>query len=172
MTLCDAFLFYLSIRARAWERMQNPVTFRHPSPGRRRTDDRPGRHPPGGRQRTHRSTRRAQVRGSPRGRAVAGTCGRAGCRVRGYTWSERPNAWEVWTEQCANCHLWFEVDTLPPNKRVKSGRVSWCRGCHLERNRRWREENQEYVAEYNKSRREGPFPKDCVVCVLATTRTS
>ena len=95
-------------------------------------------------------------------------------RVRGYTWSERPNAWEVWTEQCANCHLWFEVDTFPPNKRVKSGRLSWCRGCHLERKRQWREVHADYVEQYNKSRREGPIPKDCVVCgksFLAVRRT-
>jgi len=66
--------------------------------------------------------------------------------------------------QCKGCGLWFEWDVFPSNQRKMDGRSSLCRECHAERNRRWRADNPDYVAEYNAARREGPFPIVCAEC--------
>ena len=71
---------------------------------------------------------------------------------------------------CPAGQHWLPLEAFAPNERLNSGLDSWCRRCHADRTREWREANPEYLAEYNAKRRaeyrdEHPrSSRPCVVC--------
>jgi hypothetical protein len=71
---------------------------------------------------------------------------------------------------CTACAQWLPLERFGPNPELRSGYSSWCRRCHAEKTRQWREANPEYLAEYNARRRieyreAHPLPtRACVVC--------
>jgi predicted nucleic acid-binding Zn ribbon protein len=71
---------------------------------------------------------------------------------------------------CCSCQQWLPPEAFAPKPELRSGFDSWCRSCHAERTRQWREANPEYLAEYNERRRseyraEHPrTSRPCVVC--------
>jgi hypothetical protein len=70
---------------------------------------------------------------------------------------------------CCHCQAWRPLDEFRPRSAYSDGVESWCRPCHAEQNRQWRERNPEYVAAYNASRRLGPRERECVDCGSAFT---
>jgi predicted nucleic acid-binding Zn ribbon protein len=71
---------------------------------------------------------------------------------------------------CTAGQHWLPLEAFAPNEQLNSGLESWCRECRRERVRQWREENPEYIAEYNARRRaeyreaHPRLTRACVVC--------
>jgi hypothetical protein len=87
--------------------------------------------------------------------------------------TRKPGAFDSMTDsgkRCTACQQWLPLERFEPIVELRSGLDSWCRRCRAERTRQWREENPEYLAEYNERRRveyraEHPLPtRPCVVC--------
>jgi hypothetical protein len=64
-------------------------------------------------------------------------------------------------KRCTRCRRMLPVEAFPANPRLRGGLGSWCRSCHVERNRAWRLENRERL---NAARRRGPLPTRCADC--------
>ena len=47
---------------------------------------------------------------------------------------------------CSKCGGRLPLADFPPNGHTRSGRSSWCRGCHNEASRRWRAERRANAA--------------------------
>jgi hypothetical protein len=71
---------------------------------------------------------------------------------------------------CCSCRSWLPVEAFRPSHRYRGGLDTWCKACHAQANRDWRERNPEAVAAYNAARRREyreahPLPsRPCVVC--------
>jgi predicted nucleic acid-binding Zn ribbon protein len=71
---------------------------------------------------------------------------------------------------CCRCRRWLPADAFLPDSRLLSGLNSWCRSCHADANREWREKYPEHVELYNAKRRaeyRAAHPRKlrpCVVC--------
>jgi len=71
---------------------------------------------------------------------------------------------------CCRCRQWLPLEAFRPNPNLRSGIDSWCRPCHANAVREWRERNPEYIAALNERRRREyreahPRPtRPCVVC--------
>jgi post-segregation antitoxin (ccd killing protein) len=46
---------------------------------------------------------------------------------------------------CRHCGQRRKEAKFPRSRRSKDGLSSWCRACHVEATRRWREENRERI---------------------------
>ena len=44
---------------------------------------------------------------------------------------------------CAKCRRWGALADFPADRKMSSGRSSWCRECHREAVRDWRRRNRE-----------------------------
>jgi hypothetical protein len=66
---------------------------------------------------------------------------------------------------CSRCRERKPPDAFPPNAQLSSGLSSWCRACHAEATRAWRDANPEQVAARNAARRLPPLlPRACATC--------
>ena len=80
--------------------------------------------------------------------------------------------WRVMPEGrwCCKCRQWLLADHFRPNSNLRGGLDSWCRACHAQAVREWRERNAEHIAEYNARRRweyreAHPLQtRPCIVC--------
>jgi hypothetical protein len=55
---------------------------------------------------------------------------------------------------CRHCEFSKKRDDFPPNKRMKGGLSSWCKECHVEATRDWRERKREEKRQYHRAFRE------------------
>src|SRR5215218_4402537 len=78
-------------------------------------------------------------------------------------------------KRCTRCQGWLALEAFRVNRRADPwghsvGRDSWCRSCHAEATREWREANPDRIEAYNERRRQAyrqanPLPeRTCVVC--------
>jgi hypothetical protein len=51
---------------------------------------------------------------------------------------------ELGVKRCSECGKTGPLDAFPPNSRTRNGLSSWCRECHNEAVREWRERNPGY----------------------------
>lgn len=51
---------------------------------------------------------------------------------------------------CPNCNTEKSLDEFGKNKNTSDGLASWCKVCHNERQRKWRENNLEKAREANR----------------------
>ena len=66
---------------------------------------------------------------------------------------------------CSRCRERKPPDDFPLNAHLSSGLSSWCRACHAEATRAWRDANPEQVAARNAARRLPPLPpRPCATC--------
>lgn len=71
---------------------------------------------------------------------------------------------------CCGCRKWRPIEDFRPNPNNSNGIDSWCRPCHAQAVREWRERNPDYIAAMNAKRRQEyreahPLPtRPCVVC--------
>ena len=68
------------------------------------------------------------------------------------------------SKRCTKCREWLPLESFSPNPKIKSGRSSWCRSCHVEATRKWRTENPGYVEGINAARRVKHPARACVEC--------
>jgi hypothetical protein len=52
---------------------------------------------------------------------------------------ETLQGWKI----CRHCEFTLKVDEFPPNKRKKDGLSSWCRPCHVEATKDWRDRKRQ-----------------------------
>jgi hypothetical protein len=70
-------------------------------------------------------------------------------------------------KRCPNCRKWLPFEAFSANRRVKSGRSSWCLECARSATRRWRAENRDGLNERRRAeyRAANPLPtRPCTVC--------
>ena len=65
---------------------------------------------------------------------------------------------------CPRCKRALPFSEFGANRRLSSGLNSWCRECHRQACRAWREQNPSRVDAYNASRRVGARVLVCVEC--------
>jgi len=76
---------------------------------------------------------------------------------------------------CCRCRQWLPLEDFRPRLNL-GGVESWCRRCHADANRRWREKNSNAVDAYNARRRAEyreahPLPtRRCIVCRKEMTK--
>ena len=76
---------------------------------------------------------------------------------------------------CCSCRQWLPVEAFRPNPNNRNGIDSWCRACHADAVRNWREKNG---AEYNARRRReyreaNPLTtRPCAVCGRPMTKSA
>jgi hypothetical protein len=58
-------------------------------------------------------------------------------------------------KRCPHCRRWLPFEAFSVNRRLKSGRSSWCLECARTATQRWRAANAEILAEKNAARRLG-----------------
>ncbi len=51
------------------------------------------------------------------------------------------------TKTCRKCGEAKDLEDFPAQARMKDGRSSWCRACHVARTREWRAANREAYRE-------------------------
>ena len=77
---------------------------------------------------------------------------------------------------CCGCRRWLPIEAFRPNPNNRNGIDSWCKPCHAEAVRKWREKNPEAVEAYNAARRReyreaNPLTtRACAVCEKPMTR--
>jgi len=75
----------------------------------------------------------------------------------GELWRPRPPT----GKRCSKCKRHLPFSAFRPNLKMRSGWDSWCRGCHLEANRRWRAAHPEAA---RGRRRAEPIEVTCSEC--------
>ena len=77
---------------------------------------------------------------------------------------------------CCKCRQWLPAEHFRENPNLRGGLDSWCRACHAQAVREWRERNPEHIVEYNGRRRREyrdahPLTtRPCAVCGKSMTK--
>ncbi len=76
------------------------------------------------------------------------------------------------SKTCRKCGVTKQGSEFKPNAKISDGLSSWCRSCHVEATRRWREAHPEEVERYNRGRRQEVSEVRCTVCAELFERPS
>lgn len=63
-------------------------------------------------------------------------------------------------KQCAKCNISKDFLSFPNHKKTKDGKCSWCRSCHTERSKQYREDHPDRILETSRKSRSLPAQKE------------